>query len=329
MNIKEKVFLPIKGFFTKEESGTKITLNKLDLADIFIALAPAAIFGSLIFGLRALLCLAISVALAIGLDFLWNIIFKAKKRFSLESVIYGIVAGLTVSSKLNIWLLAAVNVVAFALRKTVFKQRKMLVVTPWLLAKALFAGVFSTAFTTYAFPFIETTNGMLPVDGMLSVAGYTYPAKYLFFGVHSGNIGETSALLLLIGGIYLILRKIINPVIPVSFIITSTVLSLIFGENIGLSLLGGGVIFAAFFLTLDYSFVSSAFYKKLLYGIACGIFTFILRLIFGAEMAYFAVILANCVFLCVNRRNIKRFVRFVKKPDFKRLLNILKTAFSV
>lgn len=316
------------GFFTKEQKATKTSFNKLDSAEIILALIPAAIFGCLIFGLPAVINLAVSVALSIGLELLWNIIFKRNKGFNYEALIFGILAGLTLSDRLSIIITAAVNVVAFTLRKTVFKNSPMQILAPWLLARTLFSFVFFGSFTSFSIPFLGS-HGIAPIDSMLQLSEYTYPAKYLFFGVHSGNIGETSVLLLSIGGIYLILRRIINPLIPVFYIVTSAVISFAFGENLALSLMGGGIFMAAFFMALDYSLVSAPLYKKLLFGVACGVLTFVIRLIFKTEGAYFAVIIAECIFLCVTRCNIKRLINFIKNPDFKKLLNKLVKAFSV
>ncbi len=333
MDIKEKcmaLLSPLIGFFTKEEKATRGELSKLDIAEIFMALLPSAVFGCLIFGLRALLVLVLSVALSFGLDFLWDIIYKKEQKgINYITVIYGLITGLILSSSLNILLVIAVNIIAFALRKTVFKNKKMGITPPIIAARVVLALVFFKAFSVYAIPFLGSTNGLLPLKGMFMDAAYSYSAKYLFFGIHSGNIGETSVLLLGIGGIYLILRKIINPIIPISLIVTSTALSIIFGENITLSLLGSGIFFAAFFMTIHYSFTSSARYKKILYGAFCGVLTFLIRLILKSEGVYLAVLIADFVFLYLTKRNINRFIRFIKKPDFNKLLNSFKRLFSV
>lgn len=319
----------IKDFFVKPSKATRSQIGAFDAVEIIVALMPLVIFGCLVFELSALCVLAISLFLNVALDFLWNIIFKKPKIFNLQSVIFGLLAGLTLSSRLNIWLVVLANVLAFALSKTVFKESKINFIAPWLFSRAIFAGVFFSAFSVYAVPFVHTLESWLPLDSNYISYSFVHTAKYLFFGIHSGNIGEVSELLLGLGGIYLIFRKIINPIIPITFIITTTVLSVAFGEILSLSLLGGGLFMAAFFLTLDYSLVTMPLYKKILYGITCGILTFVIRRLLRTEGAYFAVIIADLLFLTITRKNVNKFIKFVKSPNFGKLFKKVKNKLSV
>ena len=177
-------------------------------------------------------------------------------------------------------------------------------------------------------PFLNTRH-YLPIETFYKSISFAGSAKMYFFGLHCGNIGETSVLLILVGGIYLCLRHIINPIIPVSFIITTAVISFAFGQNLSVSLLGSGLFFAAFFMTMGYNFMSVSRYKKILYGIVCGALTVLLRFIFKTEAVLLAVLIADFVFYCITRRNIKMFIKFVKKPDFKRVFKKMGKAFSV
>lgn len=319
---------PVVNFFTIQEAPTKTTLSKLDLAEILISLLPLAIFGSLIFGFKAVLILLISVIFSVGLDFLWGFIVKKEKRIDYSTIIIGLLVGLTLSSRLNILLVIALNVILTLLRKTLFKNNGIRFTTCLLLSRFILEVVFYKAFTSYAMPFIGGA-GRLPVDSLFITYSYVVPAKYLFFGIHSGNIGDTTVLLVLLGGMFLLLRGFINPIIPVSFILSSAFLSLIFGQDLTISLLGGGIFFAAFFLSIDYSFRTSSRIKKILYGVACAVLTFIMRAVLKTEGVYLAVLIADIIFIFVTRKNIKALIRFIKKPDFKLLLNKLKTAFSV
>ncbi len=319
---------PVVNFFNIQEAPTKTIFTKLNLAEILISILPLAIFGSLIFGFKAVLILLISVISSIGFDFLWNLIVKKEKTIDYFTVVIGLLVGLTLSSSLNILLVIALNVILTLLRKTLFKNNGIRFTTCLLLSRFILEVVFYKAFTSYAMPFIGGA-GRLPIASFFFTYSYVEPAKYLFFGIHSGNIGDTSILLVLLGGIFLLLRGFINPIIPVSFILSSSVLSIIFGQNLAISILGGGIFFAAFFLTMDYSFIPSSRIKKILYGIACAVLTFILRAILKTEGVYLAVLIADILFIFVTRKNIKAFIRFIKKPDFKLLLNKLKTAFSV
>ncbi|MBQ4119009.1 MAG: RnfABCDGE type electron transport complex subunit D [Clostridia bacterium] len=335
MKIKEKAFGILKqsissvvNFFTKQEMPTKTALSKLDLAEIFIALLPMAIFGSLIFGFKAVLVLLVSVILSVGLDALWSLIIKKEKRIDYSTAIIGLLMGLTLSSRLNILLIVVLNIILIILRKTVFKNNGIRFTTCLLLSRFILEVVFYKAFTSYAIPFVGGV-GRIPVDSFFFSYSYVEPAKYLFFGIHSGNIGDTSILFALLGGVYLMLRGVINPIIPASFIFSSAVLALIFGQDLAISLLGGGIFFAAFFLTFDYSFRKSSRIKKILYGAACAVLTFIIRAVLKTEGVYLAMLIADIIFIYVTRKNIKALIGFIKKPDFKKLLNRFKMAFSV
>ncbi len=317
-------------FLKEKDKIAKKDLRKSDLADIFIALLPAAIFGCLLFGLRAVLTLAVCIAACMGTDILWDIIFKKEKKgINYSIVITGLLLGLTLSSVLNAALSVLLCVLTVALIKTVFKNKPCCIAFPVLVTRVLIAVVFFKAFSHYVFPFMNTPAQSLPLNSMFVLTSYAYPAKYLFFGLHSGNIGETSVLLIIVGGIYLMLRRLINPVIPLSFIITSFLLSLIFGESLTVSLMGSGLFFVAIFMTIDYSMKTAPRYKKILYGVVCGLLTFVLRLLFKTESVLLAVLIADFVFFYVTRRNIKRTVNFIKKPNFKRLLSKVKKVFSV
>jgi electron transport complex protein RnfD len=335
MKTKENAFETLKtyisriiNYFTSEQSPIKTKLSKLDLAEIFISLLPASVFGALVFGFKAVVILLLSVILSVGLDFLWRLIFKKEKRIDYSTAIIGLLVGLTLSSRLNILLVVALNVLLILLRRTLFKNNGIRFTTSLLFSRFILAVIFYKAFSCYAVPFVGEI-GRLPIDSLYFSYSYVEPAKYLFFGIHSGNIGDISVFLVLLGGIYLIFRRIINPIIPASFILSSAILSLIFGQSLAISLLGGGIFFAAFFLSMDYSFQPSSRIKKILYGVACAVLTFIVRAILKTEGVYLAVLIADLIFVCITRKNVKAFIQFVKKPDFKSLLNKFKMAFTV
>lgn len=337
MKVKQKILSffwncisSIVAFFTEKDVATRPILKKLDFADIFIALTPLAFFGCLLFGMKAVAILAVCVVIMTGFDFLWDLLImkSAKKELNYSAILMGLILGLTMSSQLNILIVIAVAVLSALLAKTAFKDKPMYLIFPILITRVVLGLLFFKYFNIYFFPFMNAQSSTVPLDYLFKATSFVYPAKYLFFGLHSGNIGETSVLLLLVGGIYLMIRKIINPIIPTCYVLTVGVLALIFDQNIVISLLGGSLFFAAFILTLDYSFKTTARYKKILYGILCGVLTFFIRLVFKTEGALIAVLVANFILIYVNRRNIKRVLRFIKNPDFKKLFNKFKRLFS-
>ena len=325
----KRVWSGFKGFFLKDDTATKTELKGLDLADIFISLAPVSIFGCLLFGLRAVLILFLCTVIPLIFDFLWDLIFKKEKNnFNWTVALQGLILGLTLSSRLNIFLVIAMSVLLWALSKFVFKGSYLQLVFFVLIVRIVFGAIFYNAFKIYNFPFINTQAQILPFDYIFSATSFVYPAKYLFFGLHSGNIGETSVLLLLVGGIYLMLRKIINPIIPCGFLVSVAALSLIFGRSITISLLGGSLFFGIFIMAIDYSFITTPRYKKILFGIVCGALTFVLREILKTEAAGIAVLITYIAFLYINIKNIKIVFSFFKNLNYKGFANKIMAKFK-
>ncbi len=321
----------VKNFFTKEDSAKRSTLSNLDIAEIAVSVTPSTVFGCLIFGWRAVLALTLFVAVAVLTDFLWNIVFKTgEKSINYCIALSALLIGLTFSSITNLALVAVVSFLSVILIKLIFKNKPFFITTPTLLCRALVGLIFFKAFSLYAVPFVGTQIEFLPIEDLFITRSFVISAKYLFFGLHSGNIGETSILMLLIGGIYLVLRKIINPIISVGFIVTVGVLSLIFGQSLSISLMGGSLFFAAIYLTIDYGFVTTPLYKKILYGIFCGILTFVIRMLFKTEGEIYAVLIANIVFTYFNRRNIESVIKFIKAktPPLNNLTSLRKIIFK-
>ena len=135
----------------------------------------------------------------------------------------------------------------------------------------------------------------------------SYTLRELFFGMHSGAIGETSAFLLIIGGLYLMLRRVIKPIIPVAFIGTVAIASLIAGTDLKLALFGGGLMLGAIFMATDYVTTPTTNLGKLIFGVGCGLITFVIRY-FGAlpEGVSYAILLMNILTPHINRLTLSK-----------------------
>jgi electron transport complex protein RnfD len=95
--------------------------------------------------------------------------------------------------------------------------------------------------------------------------------------MHSGCIGETSAFLLIIGGLYLLMRRVITPTIPFAFVGTVALSSLVSGGKVSVAIFGGGLMLGAIFMATDYTTTPTTKYGKLIFGIGCGLITFLIR----------------------------------------------------
>ncbi len=306
-------------FFTEIKPVKRQSFSNMDMIEIGLALLPAAIFGCLLFGLNALVRILLCVAVCILFALLWDIIFKRENiAIDYKSALTGLILALILSSSLHFAYIIAISIVTMLLSKLLFRNNELALAYPVLIANTLFLIVFFKVFTAYVLPFENTVAASLPLNYMFGGDSAVFSAKDLFFGLQSGNIGEISDFLLLVGAIYLMLRKIINPVICSFCVATVAILSHVFGQSLPLSLLGGGLFFAAFILTMDYGFLATPLYKKILYGICCGVLTCFIRLIFKSEGAALAVLLSNLIFKYVTCHNIKRVFEFCKNIDFKK-----------
>ena len=146
---------------------------------------------------------------------------------------------------------------------------------------------FNGAMTTFSIDGVSTATPL--------ATGATNPGlATMFLGNHAGSLGETCALALIIGGIYLLVRKVITWHIPVAYIATVAVLSLIAQQDLSIQLLGGGLLLGAIFMATDYTTSPMTNVGKLIYGVGCGLLTMMIRL-WGAtpEGVSYAILLMN------------------------------------
>ena len=200
-----------------------ITTSSIML-DVIISLLPATVAGTLIFGIRALLLIAVCVFTCVLSEFLFNKINKKEQTIGdLSAVVTGLILGLNLPQSLPVWQAVIGSIFAIIVVKCIFGGIGCNIVNPALTARVFML----VAFTSIAKP-------SFPVDSVASATPLMAVVKPslldLFLGNCGGAIGETSALALLIGGIYLLIRRVISWHIPTVFISTVFVFSL-FMEN--------------------------------------------------------------------------------------------------
>lgn len=260
------------------------------MADVCLALLPSAIYGCILFGLRAVIILCATVASAVLAEYLWNkILKKPQSAGDFSAVVTGLLLGMNISSKVPVWMAVIGSVVAIIVVKQMFGGLGHNFVNPAIAARIVLLVSFPAAMTSYYEPMSDVVSSATPLvsEQMTSV-------KDLFFGMHSGAIGETSAFLLLVGGVYLVIRKIISPVIPVCFIGTVALLNLVSGGDVVYQILSGGLILGAVFMATDYTTSPATPLGKVIFGVGCGAITFVIRK-FGSlpEGVSYSIILMN------------------------------------
>ncbi len=288
------------------------------MGTVILALAPAWVASIYIFGFRALLLSVVCVAASVLFEYCYNrIMHKTQTIGDLSAALTGLLIAFNVPSTFPLW--QAILGCAFAI----------------IVVKQLFGGIgrnFSNpAITARIFLFISFSANMSTwpttrLDATDAVTGATPLAILaegdidqlpslgtLFLGFHGGSTGEVCALALIIGGVYLIIRKVISPIIPCAFIGTVFLFALIATGSRYMAVfhvLAGGVLLGAFFMATDYVTSPKLPLGQLLFGIGCGILTMSIRL-FGSypEGVSFSILLMNICTPLLNNLSYKFYLK--------------------
>ncbi len=280
------------------------------MLDVVFALMPAAIFGCILFRLSAVLLILVCVGTAVLAEYLWNKALKKENTISdLSAVVTGLLLALNLSPAVPLWVAAIGSVVAIIVVKQMFGGIGHNFANPAISARIVLLVSFPSFMTTYKEPLLDAMTGPTP----LAAESGTYTLSNLFWGVHSGAIGETSAFLLLCGGAYLVLRRVISPIIPLCFIGTVAVTTLVSGGDPLVAILSGGVMLGAIFMATDYSTSPTTNWGKAIFGVGAGLITFIIRK-FGAlpEGVSYAILIMNILVPYINKATLKKPFGYVK-----------------
>lgn len=307
-----KLFKVTSSPHIRHEDSTKTIMT-----DVIIALLPAAIYGCILFGWKALLILITTIGTAVAAEAVWNkLLHKQQTIGDFSAVLTGLLLGMNLSSETPVWIAAIGSVVAIIVVKQMFGGLGFNFANPAMTARIVLLVSFAGKMSTYAEPlkwFYTAADATTSATPLAAEAGATITFRNLFLGMHSGAIGETCSFLLIIGGIYLMIRRVIKPIIPVSFIGTVLIATLISNlftkEDISLtvSIFGGGLMLGAIFMATDYVTSPTTNLGKLIFGVGCGIFTFVIRN-FGLlpEGVSYAILLMNILTPHINRLTLSK-----------------------
>ena len=276
------------------------------MLDVIIALIPAFIASVLIFGWRSLLVVSVCVVTCVLSEFLFQKLCKRAVTVSdLSAVVTGMLLGFNLPYTIPIWQAVFGSLVAIVVVKQLFGGIGKNFANPAITARIVMTVSFASAMTDFsilgapdalssATPLTSDAGPMYTVFGGQYAGESSNKLLTLFLGNYAGSLGETCALAILIGGIYLLCRKIISWHIPVAFIGTAAVLGAIAGHNALEYILCGGLLLGAFFMATDYSTSPSTKWGKIIFGIGCGLITFVIREFGGyPEGVSFSILLMN------------------------------------
>ncbi len=272
------------------------------MLDVLIALVPAALAGIVLFGPRAAAVLAVSILSALLSE--W-ICCKVRKRPNtlgdLSAAVTGLLLGLNLPVGLPLWMAAIGSAVAIVIVKQMFGGLGHNFANPAITGRIVLMVSFPTAMTTWVAPF-SWMNQTDAVATATPLAGGEATLRELFLGLRGGCIGEVCAAALLVGGVYLLLRRVITPTAPLAFILTVGGMMWIFGENPLHQMLSGGLLLGAIFMATDYVTTPSGWKGQLIFGIGCGLITALIRQ-FGSmpEGVSYSILLMNILTPYINR----------------------------
>ena len=293
------------------------------MLDVVIAMVPALVAAVIVFGIRALTLTAVSVVACIFWEWLYRKILKKDQTVGdLSAVVTGMLLAFVCPVTLPDGMMILGDAFAILLVKQLYGGIGRNFMNPALAGRAALLACYATAMTTWIDP-SASKAGVLGVgadivtaatpmammkEGGLAAVMETYDLQSMFVGNIGGSLGEVSALALLIGGIYLIARKVITWHIPVAYLGTVAVLTFLFPRGndpltfMLYNLLGGGLMLGAFFMATDYVTSPVTSKGRIVFGIGCGLLTVFIRYFGGyPEGVCYSILIMNCTTWLIDK----------------------------
>ncbi len=287
---------------------------------VILALLPTSLFGIYNFGVKALILILVTIASCVASEWIFNkIVHKEQTIKDLSAVVTGLLLALNLPVNLPWWEAVIGGVFAIIVVKCLFGGLGQNFMNPALGARCFLLIAFAADMTNFV---TDTYTGATPLAALRN--GEAVNTMNMLVGRTSGTIGETSAIAILIGAIFLILMGVIDLRIPASYIITFVIFMLLFsghgfdGTYLTAQLCGGGLMLGAFFMATDYVTSPITPRGQIIFGICCGIFTGLFRC-FGAnaEGVSFAIILSNILVPMIEKYTVPRAFGQVKEAKSK------------
>lgn len=284
------------------------------MLDVLIALLPATVAGCVIFGWRALLVIAACVASSVAAEFVFNLIVKKEQTIGdLSAAVTGLLLALNLRADAPIWQCVLGSVFAIIVVKCLFGGLGCNFANPAISGRVFLLICFTGTLGGGAVPALsrapELVSGATPLSVMQN--GGELPSLLdMFLGLHGGAIGETCAAALILGFIYLVVRRVIHFETPLIFVATVFVLSLIVDNSFTAAtyqVLAGGLLLGAIFMATDYVTTPITRTGKMVFAVGCGLITFLIRT-FGnyPEGVSFAILFMNILSPYIEKWTAKR-----------------------
>ena len=288
------------------------------MRDVCIALIPALIASVIFFGIRSLFLTVLCVAFSVGFEFLWQ---KLTKKTVTISDGTALVTGMLLAFNLPVtaqwWLCPIGAFISIIIAKQFFGGIGHNFINPALAGRAFLLASWPVSMTNWAEPFTtgffvnhDVVSSATPLAILKGQVQGDFPSLMdLFLGNVAGCLGATSVLALLIGGVYLVIRKVISLRTPLAYIFTVALLSYIFPnqnlsgfESVYMNIISGSLILGAFFMATDYVTTPITKSGQIIMGLGCGVLTFVIRRFGGyPEGVCYSILLMNIVTPLIDR----------------------------
>lgn len=317
------------------------------MADVIIALIPALAVGIYFFGWRCLTMCLISSAACVVFEYFFQLLTHRRVTvYDLSAIVTGILVVLCVPVHIPYWMVIVADLFAIVVVKQLFGGIGSNFMNP-ALAGRVFLFAWASWFSAYPATLTTAGTSQLPIFRNITMVGGvpdvitgatplatmktgTLPLDFSFrdllLGNVSGSIGEVSAFILIIGGLYLVLRGVISPRIPLVYIATVGLLYLIFPPGVGdriqwmlYGILSGGLMLGAIFMATDYATSPTTPLGQIIFGFGCGLLTYVIRR-FGAynEGVAFSILIMNTFVWSIDKLSAPRRFGSIKRNIFKR-----------
>ena len=282
------------------------------MLDVVLALVPALCVGIGVLGWRSLVVTLISVAAAVGAEWLFGVVTKSRNTtIDGSAIVTGLLLAMTLPHTVPYWMAAVGGVFAIIVVKMLCGGLGQNIFNPALTARAFLMLIFPVGLTRYVG--VDGVSAATPLHHMVMPALPKESILDMFLGNCPGSIGEISALALLIGGAYLIYRKVISVRIPATYIGTVAVLALVTCKTgtplewMAYQVFSGGLLLGAIFMATDYATSPATPVGQLIYGVGCGVLTVFFRY-FGLfpEGVTYAILIMNALVWIIDRHTAPR-----------------------
>lgn len=300
--MSNKLYVSSSPHLRGHDTTQKIMLN------VIIALIPSVIASCYIFGFRSFIVISATVLSCVVSEYAARRIMKRENTVpDLSAVVTGILLAFNLPVGIDIWMAVLGGVIAIVVVKQMFGGIGQNFVNPALAARIILMSSFPNAMTTWAKAFYYKQGAVDAVTSATPLAVVRYggkpPAYFdMLLGFHGGCLGETCAVALVLGGMYLVAQGVIKPTIPIIYVGTVFVLTWALGCDPVFEILAGGLLLGAIFMATDYATTPMTFKGKVIFALGCGLITVVIRL-YGSlpEGVSFSIIIMNILTPIIDR----------------------------